>query len=121
MDMNTLLAVVAALLVVMLALRVYRGGRTRQSVAALISEGAHVIDVRTPEEYSAGHYEGARNIPLSELSRRVNEIGARDDAVVLYCRTGSRSAMAANELRSAGFTSVVNAGGLSRMPRRASP
>jgi len=54
-----------------------------------------VLDVRTPEEFAAGHLPGAINIPHTELAARVAELeGSRDRDIVVYCRTGARSAAA---------------------------
>ena len=80
-----------------------------------IQAGATVVDVRTPDEFRDGAYRGALNIPLGELTRRLGEI-PKDKAVVLYCASGARSAKATRMLKEAGFTDVVNAGGLGDMP-----
>jgi phage shock protein E len=68
----------------------------------LVSAGAVLLDVRTPEEFSGGHLDGARNIPVDEVSQRLAEI-PRDKTVVVYCRSGARSARAAGVLRRAGY------------------
>jgi phage shock protein E len=81
-----------------------------------IKAGAAVIDVRTPDEFADGHYEGARNIPVNVLPNRMDEIGPKDKPVVVYCASGARSAMAAKMLKASGFLDVVNAGGLEDMP-----
>jgi phage shock protein E len=78
--------------------------------------GAIVIDVRTPNEFVGGAYPGAKNIPVSELAGRLAEI-PKDKPVVLYCASGMRSASAAKLMKAAGYADVVNAGGLSDMPR----
>lgn len=66
-----------------------------------------VLDVRTPREFAAGHVPGALNIAHDELASRLAELaGARDKEVVLYCRSGRRSALAAETLRGAGFTKL---------------
>jgi rhodanese-related sulfurtransferase len=79
----------------------------------LVKEGAQLIDVRSPGEYAAGHVEGARNIPVGEIAARSGELGATDRPIILYCASGTRSAMAASKLRSAGFSRVYNLGGMS--------
>lgn len=74
-----------------------------------------IIDVRTPEEYSMGHVEGAVNIPVSDLDEgRLGELAhvERDATLQLYCRSGARAAYACALLQSAGFTNAVNIGGL---------
>ena len=56
----------------------------------LVTAGATLLDVRTPEEFAEGHLEGAVLIPVAELSTRLSEI-PRDRPVVAYCRSGARS------------------------------
>jgi len=68
------------------------------------------IDVRTPEEYAAGHVKGAKLIPLQELEERLAEV-PHDKRVYLYCHSGKRSAAAANILVRAGFTNIENIDG----------
>lgn len=65
-----------------------------------VEQGATLLDVRTPEEFAAGHLDGAVNIPVQELDRRLSEVPP--GKVVVYCRSGARSARAAVMLRSAG-------------------
>lgn len=63
-----------------------------------------VLDVRTPEEYAAGHVPGAVNIPHGEVAARIAELsGARGRDIVVYCRSGTRSAVALEALDKAGF------------------
>jgi rhodanese-related sulfurtransferase len=63
-----------------------------------------LLDVRTPEEYAGGHLPGAVNIPHTVLAARVAELdGARERDIVVYCRTGSRTAQALEVLGKAGF------------------
>ncbi|HKB79982.1 MAG TPA: molybdopterin-synthase adenylyltransferase MoeB [Thermoanaerobaculia bacterium] len=64
-----------------------------------------LIDVREPFEWNQGHLEGARLIPMGQLQRNLDTI-PRDRDVVLYCRSGSRSAYALEMLRAAGFVRV---------------
>jgi rhodanese-related sulfurtransferase len=67
-----------------------------------------VLDVRTAEEYAAGHVPGARNIAHDLLPARLAELAdARDRDVVVYCRSGRRSAIALETLRAAGFSRVA--------------
>ncbi len=80
-----------------------------------LESGATILDVRTPDEFRDGAYPGAKNIPLSELGRRLGEI-PKDKPVVLYCASGARSSSAARAMKQAGYTDVINAGGLADMP-----
>ncbi|MFB4164579.1 rhodanese-like domain-containing protein [Alteribacillus sp. JSM 102045] len=59
---------------------------------------AQLIDVREPREYDGGHILGARNIPLSQLKQRSNEIRP-DQPVYLYCQSGTRSRQAARIIK----------------------
>lgn len=86
------------------------------SLAAKIKEGAMIVDVRSTEEFEEEHFPAAVNIPVDEVQMRLSEFGEKDRSLVLYCASGSRSAYAARILKSAGFTNVINAGGLSDMP-----
>ena len=65
---------------------------------------------------STGAYPGAQNIPLGVLPARLGELD-KSKPVVVYCAAGGRSAQAAVIMQAAGFTEVVNGGGLSQMPR----
>jgi rhodanese-related sulfurtransferase len=68
-----------------------------------------VLDVRTPEEYAAGHIPGAVNIPHDQLESRVGELGADPGAeIVVHCQSGRRASMAEGVLHDAGFTNVVD-------------
>lgn len=72
-----------------------------------------VIDVRTPAEYSAGHIAGAQNIDV-EAAGFDQEIATLDKTAkyFVYCRSGRRSAIAAQKMADAGFTDIVDGGGL---------
>ena len=68
-----------------------------------------VLDVRTPAEFAAGHVPGARNISHDVLSSRLAELAPlRDKQVVLYCRSGRRTLLAAEVLHTAGFTRLAH-------------
>ena len=64
-----------------------------------------VLDVRTPEEFAAGHVPGAVNVPHDQLANRLGEV-PRDKDVVVYCRSGRRSQIAADILATNGFKRV---------------
>ena len=66
-----------------------------------------LVDVRTANEFTGGHLPGAINVPLSEISRRTDDIPA-DKPVVVVCATGNRSKSAAGKLTNAGFDTVYN-------------
>ncbi|HTZ51503.1 MAG TPA: rhodanese-like domain-containing protein [Spirochaetia bacterium] len=80
-----------------------------------IAAGAQIIDVRTTAEFRDGAYPGAVNIPLAILPAKMLEL-SKDKPVVLYCASGARSGQAMRLMKAAGFTDVINAGGLEDMP-----
>ena len=84
---------------------------SRDEVQARVASGAVLVDVRTPAEFVAGHAAGARNLPLQDLPRRMDEL-PRDREVILYCRSGARSSSALSMLRARGFEKVYDAGAL---------
>lgn len=68
-----------------------------------------VLDVRTPAEFAAGHVPGAKNVSHDQLATRLDELASmRDKQVVLYCRSGRRTLLAADTLRKAGFTKLLH-------------
>ena len=79
-------------------------------VRKLVESGAYIIDVREIREYENGHIKGAKNIPLSQLRERINEI-PKDIPVYLHCRTGQRSYNAALALQNLGYRNVYNVTG----------
>src|SRR5947209_8333108 len=85
---------------------------TPPEVAALLERGEiELIDVREPEEYDAGRIATGRLVPLGDLAAQASTI-SRDQPIVFYCRSGSRSAMATAAFRQAGFDAHNMAGGL---------
>jgi NADPH-dependent 2,4-dienoyl-CoA reductase/sulfur reductase-like enzyme/peroxiredoxin family protein/rhodanese-related sulfurtransferase/TusA-related sulfurtransferase len=89
-------------------------GRSRQvswrEVAPLVGKGAFLLDVRTPEEFSLGHIEGAVNIPNTEIRTRLTEV-PRDRFILVYCGVGIRGYLAERVLREHGFREIANLAG----------
>ncbi len=80
----------------------------RWLVAKEKGETVQLIDVRSPEEYKAGHVPGAKLVPLNTLMARVDEFPEQGD-VFLICRSGARSAQAADYLaRQCGRSNLIN-------------
>lgn len=75
-----------------------------------IKDGAQLIDVRTPHEFSAGSIKDAINIPLDDLRTRIDEL-AKDRRTIVFCRVGLRGYLAARILMQSGFQDVVNLSG----------
>jgi rhodanese-related sulfurtransferase len=72
---------------------------------------AQLVDVRTPAEFEVSHIHAARHVLLDELQGRADEFD-KTRPIVFYCRSGERSAMAADAFRASGFDAYSIAGGL---------
>jgi hydroxyacylglutathione hydrolase/adenylyltransferase/sulfurtransferase len=88
---------------------------------ALIDAGdVQLVDVREPYEVEAGRLAGSRHIELERLASQAETLD-RDRPVLFYCRLGSRSGMAANAFRRAGFEAFSLTGGLTAWHERGLP
>jgi rhodanese-related sulfurtransferase len=81
-----------------------------------------VLDVRNPDEFAAGHLAGATNIAVeaSDFEARIADLDP-ERAYLLYCRSGRRSALAADTMAQAGFTDIVDAGALDELLAAGAP
>lgn len=86
---------------------------TPQEVATRLNhcEKLNVLDVREPEEWAAGHIEGAKHIPLGQLTERLRELNPNQETIVV-CRSGNRSGLACEMLSEKGFNVTNMTGGL---------
>jgi len=66
-----------------------------------------ILDVRTEWEFESEHIEGAINIPVDELQQRLGELNPNDE-ILVYCRTGNRSARATQTLKDNGYSKVYH-------------
>ena len=72
-----------------------------------------ILDVRSLGEFRSGHIPKSKNIPVQELSSKVNTLESyKEDDIIVYCASGGRSASAANILAKSGFNKVYNLGGI---------
>lgn len=79
--------------------------------AELVKQGAIILDVRTKGEYQDGHIRGSVNISLDQLSTQLHRLKDKDKPIITCCRSGSRSGVAKNILKSKGYSKVYNGGG----------
>jgi rhodanese-related sulfurtransferase len=96
-------------------LGIYAGAET--DYKTLVQEGAQIVDVRTPAEFSTGHIPNSINIPLTLLGKRILRVG-KDRPIILCCASGMRSASARTPLQSMGYLHVYNGGRWDRLMSR---
>jgi phage shock protein E len=103
-------------IVLVTALLVFKrlGQVSSDEARKLVSAGATLVDVRTAAEFAGGHIPGAINIPVGDLAGRVDALGNKDEPKVVYCASGTRSALARSMLKGRGFSRVYNLGSMSR-------
>lgn len=77
------------------------------------TDGAVLLDVRTPDEYRQGHILGSKNVPLHSISKVAGMINNKSTPIFVHCLSGARSRQAAAVLKQMGYTNVKNIGGIS--------
>lgn len=92
-----------------LAWRLLRFRGVQKKLPGLLKEGAVIVDVRSPGEYSLGARPGSINIPLQDIEKRIKDLDP-EKPVVLCCASGARSGMAVAVFKRHGFKDVTNAG-----------
>ena len=77
--------------------------------APVVAAASVVIDVRTPDEWRSGHVEGSVLIPHDRIAEDIGKVvPAKDTRIYLYCRSGRRTGIAAEAVKKAGYTNVVD-------------
>jgi phage shock protein E len=110
---TTILIVAIAIFLLSLVLKQKRF-LTPSAITQKISQGALIIDVRTPAEYADGHIKVAKNVPLQTIADQCSTL-PKDKDIIVYCLSGNRSNQAIAMLKQAGVTRVFNGGGYERM------
>ena len=86
-----------------------------EDAAKAIKEGAPFIDLRTSRDFSQQSIPGSKNYPLASLLEDVQQAGIpTNQPVLVFCLSGTRSASAMRQLKSVGYTNVMNIGSFSR-------
>ncbi len=115
MNTNDLLQYAVPVLLIVGFLVFKRLGQISSAQAReLVKQGAALVDVRSPGEFGTGHLPGAKNVPVQELGAKLGTLGPKDQPIIVYCASGTRSAMARGLLKSNGFTQVYNLGAMGR-------
>lgn len=90
-----------------------KSGKVSMEPAFRMEKNALLIDVRTPEEFTAGHLKGAVNIPHGKIVACLQKKGVKKDVpLYLYCRSGRRVKEAIKNLKKASFTHLYDLGGM---------
>ncbi|MBI4952647.1 MAG: rhodanese-like domain-containing protein [Myxococcales bacterium] len=100
-------------IVVLFFLTTRLGKVSSEAARKLVSEGALLVDVRSPGEFAGGHLDGAINVPVDAVGARASELVGRGKPIVVYCASGMRSGSAASRLKKAG-AQVFDLGAMSR-------
>ena len=88
-----------------------RNGVGREQAIELIRSGALILDVRTPGEFSGKHLPGAVNLPLADVTEKIQKVEPdKSRPILCHCVSGARSGMAASRLRKLGYQEVYNLG-----------
>jgi rhodanese-related sulfurtransferase len=97
---------------------VYRNITPEEAKTVMDAETGYVIlDVRTEEEYDQGHIPGAILIPHEEIGEKAEEaLTDKDQLILVYCRSGRRSKIAAEILVELGYTNILEFGGIIDWP-----
>lgn len=86
------------------------GMKPSADFAALVKDGAIILDVRTKGEYAGGHIRGSVNIPLDQLGASLGKLKNKNAVIITCCASGMRSASAKGLLSSKGYVNVHNGG-----------
>lgn len=87
--------------------------KTAEDISTHLPSSAHLIDVRTAEEYVGGHVAGAVNISVDVIKEKIlDAVPEKSDIVIVYCRSGNRSVAAGRVLEDLGYMVILNAGGI---------
>lgn len=81
-----------------------------------MNEDVVLLDVRTTEEFASGHIEKAINIPVENITEIKSQVSDENAVILVYCRSGNRSAKASTQLVEMGYTEVYDFGGIQDWP-----
>ena len=97
--------------IILISIMIFFGCSKEETVYDFIKDKKYVvIDVRTKEEYEQGHVKDAINIPYDELDSNLEL--KKDDIILVYCRSGTRSNIAYNTLKKMGYKVVYDLGSI---------
>lgn len=95
----------------------FRSMSMREAQRALAQDQSiRLLDVRTDDEYHAGHIPGCRHLPLDRIAGIGAVVPDKDEQLFIYCLSGARSRMACAQLARMGYTGVTDIGGITQWP-----
>ena len=96
----------------------YRQITMQEAVEMMEKEENYIIlDVRTEQEFAAGHIPGAILVPNETIgTKEIPQLPDKDQLIMVYCRSGNRSKQASGKLAQLGYTNIVEFGGISSWP-----
>ena len=110
----TTILIIAAIVVIVFMIK-KTGQISANDALEKLKNGALVIDVRSPGEFSAGHLAKAINIPLDEIETALpKRVKDKNQVLLLHCASGMRSGMAKGKLKGIGYPNAFNLGGYGR-------
>jgi len=113
--MNWTTTLIIAAIVAVIFMMKKSGQISAKDALEKMKNGALVIDVRSPGEFSSGHLAKAINIPLDEIETALpNRVKDKNQVLLLHCASGMRSGMAKTKLIGMGFTNAFNLGSYGR-------
>jgi rhodanese-related sulfurtransferase len=116
--MMTLLLTGCAVLKPATEANTYRQITMQEAVEMMEKEENYIIlDVRTHEEFAAGHIPGAIVVPNETIStEEIAQLPDKDQLIMVYCRSGNRSKQASDKLVKLGYTNIIEFGGINSWP-----
>lgn len=116
--MKKLMSIIACLLFTITGCNVKEDSQIKKvnsdEVRELLKEDAILLDVRSESEYNEGHIPNAILLNVSDVENKIKDISTDyDQAIIVYCRSGNRSAKAAQTLIDMGYRNVYDLGGIS--------
>lgn len=96
----------------------YRQITMQEAVRMMETEENYIIlDVRTEQEFAAGHIPGAILVPNETIdAKEIPQLPDKDQLIMVYCRSGNRSKQASGKLVQLGYTNIVEFGGINSWP-----
>jgi len=116
MNMRSLAKIIGLALLLSYSALGHATERAEQAWNAIQQQQALILDVRSQAEFQQGHLAGAHNIPHTQVAQQINHLTKdKEQAIVVYCRSGNRSSYALQVLEAMGYKHVLNGGGLNEM------